>query len=67
MGNVNVGSVFPSKSLAQRALFWKRTFFSYHVTFLKRESVNSNCKFKKQEEINIFDFQRDELSIGLIL
>lgn len=41
--------------------------FLYHVTLVKRESVNSSHKFKKQEEINFLDFQRDVSSIGLML
>ena len=41
--------------------------FLYHVMLLKRESVNSNHKFKKQEEVNIYVFQRNVLLVGPIL
>ena len=43
---------------------FKSMLYLYHVTLLKGESVDSSHKFKKQEEINIFDFQRDVSSIG---
>lgn len=43
------------------------SLYHFFVPLLKRESVNSSHKFKKQEEINVLDFQRDVSSIGLML